>query len=256
MPASVGDQGLPRILICEGPDDVAFFQALIEAWRVPRFHITDTAEKKGESGGNTKFGKRLRSLQFRRNVTDIIIVSDNDENHEQTFGAICRQIQEAGFGPPPTQPLERIVNPGRPAITAMMLPLDGSPGNLQCVCGDAARNADRNVTQSVDHFVSLLHADNWPVPRKGKLWLRANLAARANDPFVFLGNVFREAQNQHLIPINDPSFKPIADAIIFVISPPAAPAQAQPSPSASPPGRKPARNRPRTQTRPRRGRSQ
>jgi hypothetical protein len=195
---------LPRLLICEGADDIAFFHRLIVVNRLPNFHLRSTASKKGERGGNTKFEAALESVKNNRgfpNIRDILLVSDNDSDHEESFDAICKQITGAMFIPPGS-PLKK--SDGNPAITIMMLPLDGMPGNLECLCRDAAERADKRAAQNATTFESLCGAENWLTTRRGKLWLRVNLASRATDPFVSLGTVFRDEDCFHLIPVNIP----------------------------------------------------
>ena len=196
--------------MCEGADDIAFFRRLIVANRLPHFHLRSTANKRGERGGNTKFETALESIRGNRGfpmLRDILLVSDNDNNHDESFMAICKQITDAGF-PSPKSQLKK--SDGNPAITIMMVPLNGEPGNLECLCREAAERADKKAAQDATTFEALSGAENWLVPRRGKLWLRVNLASRAADPFVSLGTVFRDEDCFHLIPLNDRSFRPIA----------------------------------------------
>ena len=207
---------LPILLLCEGPEDVAFFQALITHRRLPIFHILDTSPEGSRFGGNTRFGERLQALKnFNRgwsNIRHILIVSDNDSDQSESFRMVVTQLREYEF-PEPGAPLERTAT--NPTITVMMLPLADEPGNLETICNPAARNANRQIAGHVDAFVAQVGADRWPQERKGKLWLRASLSARwERDPFVFLGTVFRDTNCcTQLIPLTDPSLTPVADVL-------------------------------------------
>jgi hypothetical protein len=67
----------------------------------------------------------------------------------------------------------------------------------------------------VDQFASQAKVDKWKSEcRKKEMWLRSDLAARCErDPFVSLRNVFSDKTNRWLIPLDDPSFKKIHDAM-------------------------------------------
>jgi hypothetical protein len=151
----------PQLIICEGADDCAFFHRLVDEWSLPRFHISSTASDKFEKGGNTKFKDKLISIKINRNyrlVENVIIVSDNDENPQASFEAICQQIREAGFEAP-NDVLRKAR--GKPSITVMMIPLGKIAGNLECACKDAARNREGRVATKTDSCVALLGADDW-----------------------------------------------------------------------------------------------
>ena len=206
-----------RLLLCEGPDDAAFFKLLIECRQLARFHVRYTRSNADPSGGNSKFERTLRSVRLNRGfskIRNILIVSDNDDNPDTSFKRIQKQIEQAAFGPAPAQELTPSM--GRPAITVMMLPLGGDEGNLECVCLGAARNKNRRVAQHVDAFAALIGADDWPAGRRGKMWLRTSLAATCErDPFVALCSVFKDKRYKKadLIPVMDRSFDRIANAI-------------------------------------------
>jgi hypothetical protein len=68
------------------------------------------------------------------------------------------------------------------------------------------------VGAETDHFMARLLADGWTESRKGKAWLRSNLAARCeSDPFIPLGKVFTEIRHYGLVPTEHNSFNAIAN---------------------------------------------
>ncbi len=204
----------PRLLLCEGPEDVAFFQRLIETRSLPRFRIRDTGGKVSKAAGNTRFGHALTALKLEKGVKDILIVADNDEAPDQSFSNVCRQIRSAyDTNKVPDRPLQKVSS--GPSIMVLMLPWEGQLGNLETLCEEAARAADAQVAGHVDDFAALIRADNWnKQSRKSKMWLRTMLAACCrHDPFVFLGNVFRYKKNRHLIPLDHRCFGRVSDVL-------------------------------------------
>jgi len=120
MPSASEKFTLPQVLLCEGEEDKAFFERLIEARNLPNFHIRTTAIKRGGPGGNTKFEGALRRLRLHNIevIKHILLVTDADDDWRQRFGSVCDQIMAADFGPPPTKPFEP--SKSNPPITVMM----------------------------------------------------------------------------------------------------------------------------------------
>jgi hypothetical protein len=216
MPSAPEKFTLPQVLICEGEEDKAFFDRLIAARNLPNFHIRTTATSRGGAGGNSKFGDALRRLRLRNieMIKHILLVTDADDDWNQRFGYVCDQIIAADFGPPPNKPFEP--SKSKPPITVMIIPTDLANGCLECICEASARSADVAMATIIDEFVARAGRDKWPTRHHAKVWLRVNLAARADDPFVFLGNVFRDPNNHNLIPLEHSSLTPIADVLSAV----------------------------------------
>lgn len=202
------------MLICEGPSDVAFFQNLIRQRNLPKCRVKDTADKKGEAAGNTRFGERLRSLQFESGVKNILIVADNDDNPQRNFDDVCRQIKQVyGTSHVPARPLQR--SGERPSITILMIPWENECGCLESLCIEAARSINRQIASEVDQFAACIHTDRWNNEiRVYKMWLRTMLAASCErDPFIVLRNIFNNHRNRHLIPADHRCFDRVANAL-------------------------------------------
>ena len=201
----------PRLLLCEGLEDVAFFQRLIETRSLPRFRIRDTGGRTSKTGGNTYFGRALEALKLEAGVRDILIVADNDESPDRSFANVCRQIQGA-YSPDkvPDYPLQKVSS--NPSIMVLMIPWIDELGCLETLCARAARSVDAQVSGHVDQFAALIGADNWDrETRKSKMWLRSMLAACCErDPFVFLGKVFRDNKSRYLIPLDHRCFDQVS----------------------------------------------
>lgn len=204
-----------QLLLCEGPDDREFFRALIEARALPKFRARHNGTREDPRGGNTKFGPGLRAhyeISGNRRFRKVLIVSDNDDNPAESFDRVRQQVERYfGFAPGAA----REIVPGPPSVMILMIPWDGERGNLEALCLDAAKNADARVSADVDNFAAQVQVDRWDNDnRKKEMWLRSNLAARCErEPFVTLRNVFTNPRHQYLIPLDDPSFRDIADVL-------------------------------------------
>jgi len=203
----------PRLLVCEGHEDKFFFHHLIRERDLPSFHIWP-------SSGNGGFANAIRAFRAGRTkqynaLRNILIVADNDENPAASFSNVCDHIEQLfGSGTRPSAPLEKTKT--RPiAVTVLMIPWTDVNGHLERLCIESATEADKAIAGHVQTFMDLIFADRWASEsRRGKAWLRTNLAARCSrDPFVPLGEVFREDQYRHLIPLNHRSFDRIADVL-------------------------------------------
>ena len=204
----------PRLLLCEGPEDKAFFEQLIRTRTLPRFRIRDTGGKILKAAGNTRFGFALKAFKLERGVKDILIVADNDEAPDKRFSNVCTQIGDAyDLDKVPSRPLEKVSND--PSIMVLMLPWEGEVGCLETLCEESARTANAQIAGHVDYFAAMVGVDNWDKQtRKSKMWLRTMLAATCErDPFVFLGNVFRYHRNQYLIPLDHPCFDRVSNVL-------------------------------------------
>lgn len=209
----------PRLLICEGAKDKAFFEFFIETRDLPRFHVLDARGMGDKSGGITGFARALNAWQVTRDpgfrvVRHILLVADNDETPQENFANVCAQAEKVfGAGSAPTQPEQR--TSGLPSVTVLMIPEPGVNGNLETLCVAPAREADRQTAAHVDTFSALVGADIWTSEsRKGKMWLRSLLAVRCtHDPFVPLGKVFTEQRNRQLIPLGHASLDRIANLL-------------------------------------------
>ena len=214
MPSSEGKYfNLGRMLICEGDEDVAFFEQLIASRHLPKFHTRTTRSEKDRRGGNSKFGKILEALVGAsgfESIKHIVIVSDNDDDQIISFKKICSQVRAAKLVPP-NAPAERSL--GDPTITIVMVPLGRKEGNLECMCLEAAKKSDSQNASLTSNAIALLTTERLPTSRKEKLWLRLNLSIRSVDPFIQLFSVFKDPRHSNLIPLNHNSFDKLAEIL-------------------------------------------
>lgn len=205
----------PRLILCEGPEDVGFFHRLIRDRHLPNCHISHTGVGRYDAGGNTKFCQKLRSLRLNRSfshtVERILVVTDSDEDAVASFEAVRDQIESAGYAAPVTP---GVTVSGSPAMCLITLPLY-SVGNLECILAAAARIPDAARTAFVDHFVDQVAlAPEWTDAKKGKLWLRAMVAASwPRDPGINLSPLFRDDVATRIIPTEVQEFNALSSLL-------------------------------------------
>src|SRR5205823_6882023 len=86
----------PRILLCEGKEDVRFFKALANHLGIMDIDILDT-------GGKTNYGVVLSALVRHPNfpqVTSLGITRDADDNPSGAFRSVCHALQSNGLVAP------------------------------------------------------------------------------------------------------------------------------------------------------------
>ena len=119
----------PRLLLCEGAEDVAFFERLITVRKLPRFRVKDTGGKKSKAAGNTRFWFALEALKTEIGIRNILIVADNDDDPAISFRRVRQQIKRVyGDDRVPNRPLEK--KGSNPSITILMIPWVGECGSL------------------------------------------------------------------------------------------------------------------------------
>jgi hypothetical protein len=122
------------------------------------------------------------------------------------------QINELFPGTAPDAPLQP--STGHPRCTVLMLPSTNVEGTLETLVQDATRAADATMGARCDDFLAMCHAENWnSTSRHSMAWLRANLAIRCRNPFVPLGDVFTEPENDGIILLNHGSLNHVAQVL-------------------------------------------
>jgi hypothetical protein len=198
--------------VCEGQKDHLFFQRFIEVLGLPRFYIAPAHGKNNIGRALDNF--RIENTKIWANLKDVVIVGDNDDTKKERFDDICAQVADVEGLIAPDAPLKP--SRSRPRCTILMIPWTETHGTLESLCVEAARKAHAKSATHVDAFLDLAHWATWTSEsRRGKAWLRSNLAIRSRDPFVQLGSVFEEPKYRPLIPISRDveSFKRIADVL-------------------------------------------
>jgi hypothetical protein len=210
----------PRLLVCEGYEDYCFFNRLIDTklvdgQSIPRFHII-------HSEGNTNFYNRIDAFRQETpktfaNIKHILFVADNDDTPADQFDLVCNQIERLrGLGTAPSAPLIR--KGKNPSVEVLMLPWTNEKGTMEAVCIGAAREAHKQDGRRIDDFMGFIGAQQWTnESRRGKAWLRSNLAIRCEkDPFISMGDAISDPRHQDLIDFTDNSLDRIARVLAKV----------------------------------------
>lgn len=207
----------PWLILCEGDDDKQVIERLIVAHALDgRFHVTCPVLPGDRTGGRGKFGRwlsmtRNASETFRDNVNAVLIISDNDDDPENSFHEIKMGLTKTkGFGVPQT---ERAVArmPGYPDVVVMMIP-GGEPGSVETLCLRAAYNK-WPIEAPLDAYVAATPANAWRPGKQSKMRVHALLAATCETkPSATLANHWQERVEFH-VPLTDPAF---ADIVTFL----------------------------------------
>lgn len=173
------------------------------------FHLEHSGHARNEKGGHSKFGDKLRVLKATNasfnNLSHIVIVTDADDDPSERFRRVVEQIGAIGLNTP-NDPYQR--SAGRPSISIAIIPPQGE-GSLESYCIEAARRTGGSIPAAVDTFSASVRAERWRETLRGKLWLRAFIAAKhQRDPCINLGPAFSEGD---IIPVLDKSFDELAD---------------------------------------------
>lgn len=211
----------PKMIVCEGPSDRAFIRQIISTFRLPEVCVRYTSTTGHGPGGIDRFGSFLtgvRSFKGFYDLTDILLIADNDISPQENFQKIVAQINSVKDDViprvkfvAPSQPMENVGT--NPSITVMMIPFTGVSGNLETLCLKAAMESSPDISVAVNQFAESTQVESWPeITLKSKMKLRSILAAaHKKDPFIGLSALWCE--RPELIPVTHESLKDVVDAV-------------------------------------------
>ncbi len=208
----------PRVILCEGLGDFQFLKHLIEQRNISKFSIIYPTDKNPDDpGGRDGFARRLRALKLERDfakVTDLVVISDNDDNPMDKFNLVRRLIGEAGGFSVPNQPAQ--MTTGKLRVGIFMLPQTGTPGQLETLClqSCSARWPDRAAC--VETFVACNgHVAQWGRNKQEKMRMRALISSIcSSDPYTSIPHLW--SREQDIAPLDHPCFTPLADFLLSV----------------------------------------
>ena len=201
----------PRLILCEGPEDVCFFRALIEDRNIQHCHLDHTGLSRNDRGGNSKFGSKLRALKFNRTfrvIERILLVADSDDDPVAAFANVRAQVEAAGL---PAPAAVGVSTESNPSIRIITMP-HSAAGHLETCLIDAASATNPTITAFAQNFVdNVTTSAEWTGPRRDKLMLRSLVSAGwPRDPGINLAPLFQDIQARRRIPLNHQSFNPLA----------------------------------------------
>lgn len=209
------------IVISEGQADDVFLRKLIKARLIANLEVVPPNPDNEESYSNTGFQGRLEGLKFREGIGQnkaIVIVADNDENPDQLFRAIQKQIRDAGDYGVPENPYQLSEYGNYPPVVIAMLPSGGEPGSLDTLCLSAL-NEDKYAQQlrCVNDIVGCVGATEqiWGKVKLAKLKVQCLLSTICKgDPYTPLKCAWtiEPAKGRYgdIFPLSNPAFDSIA----------------------------------------------
>jgi hypothetical protein len=207
-----------RFVLGEGYEDASFVRALVAARGGHlSFDVSPTIDI-GEVGGDSGFENaviRCEPITGFTEVSDVVILSDNDDDPAASFANVCDQIENArnngdlarNWGQA-TTPVNKTA--GDPSMSIWMWPSDGQNGCLETLLWQVVQNTQAKNAACVDAALQCSGADKWPTSKLDKARIRCflSLVCRKN-PGITLGTLWRDAPN--LIPLNRNEFDPFYD---------------------------------------------
>jgi len=196
----------PRVIVCEGPADVAFFKHLIRTRNLPPFDVQS-------ADGKAKYTQLLEALsaasRFDR-ISGMLVVGDNDLDPPAAFRNIQEQIQAAnGYGVP-ERPGEPMKSQGFPAVVVMMIPLEERSGCLETLLIEAIYEISPHLKPCVDAYATCTHADEWNEVQQAKMKLQSLISALCkSDPQTALRYAWNRPEE--IIPLDRTPFDQIAN---------------------------------------------
>jgi hypothetical protein len=202
----------PYLILCEGWADKGFFQRLFRERQLRNFEVYFPREEENEPGGWQKFGKYLFEIQVNASfevVRKILVAADNDNLNR--FSEIQGQVSRGGFNVP-AAPLETIATNGLPDIAILMIPFDGSIGNLETFCLPAAYTRWPELQGPLSNYLNASCADTWDDRKQAKAKIQCLISATCQeDPTAPLSRLWTQMPEEYHIPVTDPCFDNITE---------------------------------------------
>ena len=204
----------PWVIICEGAGDAAFFRHLIDERKIPKFfitypnHVIPTAQ--GGRDGFTRRLKAIRTLRGFSSVTDLIIVSDNDDDPQANFEKVQELIEATEYLTVPDKP--ETTAGANPRVSIYMFPQTDVKGQLETLCLESCGDAWPKIAECLDGFekCNQAHFQQWPEEqKKEKMRMRVMISSLCSeDPYTSLVHAW--SRKVKMIPLDHACFDGIA----------------------------------------------
>ncbi len=198
------------LIVCEGEGDQAFFRHLCADRGIQGFKAEITG--KGNSGFLSYFQGLLGRTGIER-LKGIVVVSDNDNAPDDSFGVVRDQLKKAKV-PYPENALEVVKWTTLDfALSVMMIPFSAGKcqtGCLETLLLDSVTQKFPDLRDCCNEYAACVGADHWANAQSiDKMRLRCMLsAAWEDDPN--LGLQYALNPTKALIPLGHQSFDEIA----------------------------------------------
>lgn len=210
MPAPEEPLRSPGLLLCEGPDDFAFFLSMLAHLQISR-DIVNVERLDGRWQLHDRLnGLPIRDARGRLRALGIVCDADDPDDGAASFRRIRDDLRNTGYSAP-TQALEIVSGPwgGGTALSVgvFVMPDNQTSGALEDLCLSAIA-ADPSLP-CVDDFLQCVSSTGgvtWRDQDMSKARLNAWLASRS-DPTLLLGH----AMNANVIRRDHPTFRLIRE---------------------------------------------
>jgi hypothetical protein len=152
----------PILLLVEGKDDKAFFEALInhefDSGVLQRIQVIILKD-------NTKWKRKLKIISGRPEFKDIVsslgLVRDADDDPTTTFQSVCDALNDNGL-PVPKNPVVSVGD--RPKVSVLILPKENESGELEDLCLESVK--DDPAVPHVEQYFRYLDDAKLSLPNK------------------------------------------------------------------------------------------
>jgi hypothetical protein len=162
----------PVLILGEGKRDASFLAHLMEERRLGGFQV-------GFAAGKDNLPEYLSSLRPRIGFDQsrhLIVVGDNDADPPKAFKRTQDHIRDAGF-PVPERLNETATSKLGPAVTVIMLPAPGEPGNLDVLLLRSVLDGSHPLHDCFEAFWRCCEVDDLETGRTAKVKLATAIAA-------------------------------------------------------------------------------
>lgn len=196
----------PKIIICEGVSDVAFFEELFAVRQLAGFQALSANGK----GGFRDSLIALSGATGFATLSGVLLVGDCDVDPAGGFINIRDQISEAGVCGTPVRPANTVTQPGAPAVAVLMLPWLDRMGCLETLLVEAARLENPEVARCVDEYATCSGANGWNESELPKMKLQSVISAICrSDPVTALRYLWKRPEV--VAPLRSACFDQVTD---------------------------------------------
>jgi hypothetical protein len=174
----------PRVIVCEGEADVAFFVRLIRTRTLGQFDVRCPKGADGRCIGVTGFSEIALALAAQASsgqpVQSMLFVRDNDKDPERAFAELRNALTDLPTTVHiPERPMH--LTDGKPKLAALLFPRSGQPGNLDSMLLAHLEARYPNLLPHLDAYCAAAGIVDRHVCDLAKARLRCLLAGLVRD---------------------------------------------------------------------------
>lgn len=195
-----------RFMLCEGNDDVEFFEVLIAKHNLPDFQICPVSDVSPDnSGGKDAYKKSLKGfppIDGWRELKSLLLVVDNDDL-SSTFTDAQTWFTNNGYTPPPDP--TNIGNIDGKPVAVLLVPRYDICGDLEMLVLPSIYEKWGRAKDCVEAFLSCSGAALWDKKSSvNKARARsATVGFNKDDPYKGIGKLFKNGTLSAMNPCFD-----------------------------------------------------